>query len=235
MNSLQSVAARISLGSILALLGAFSSGCTTFSLADQAGVLAIPRHERLADVPLAIVRFDFDDGTIRGHESRRRWHKILATGLDQTNLFAKVSAVDTLAADFEGYTLTGRVRRFRFRQNWFPTFIPVHVGLSLFTLGGWTLLGGPTTGTSVAMTADFQLRDHQGEVIHEFSENYASVRVLNIYSSDAKNPYKQPNIAFAALVEGIAKKLESALPEEEASSPATNLSTPELAPPPQSN
>ncbi|MCP3985457.1 MAG: hypothetical protein GY723_13790 [bacterium] len=187
------------------------SGCTSFSLSSQTGVLPIPKHPRASEAALVVERFQFDDGTLTSFYDRAKWREILIAGLDQSNIFATVGESERAPSDFAGYTLSGTIRRFSYQKNWVPTFIPFHVALSFFTLGAYTIFGGPTTGTSVRMTADFELRDASGEVVASFTENFASTRAVNIYTSDAKNPYNNPNVALASFIDSAAGKLEAAL------------------------
>ncbi|MCP5058427.1 MAG: hypothetical protein GY937_17120 [bacterium] len=197
--------------SILLCLSLPLAGCTSFALSRQTGVLPIPKHERASEAALLVERFEFDEDTLTTFHDRAKWRELLIAGLDQSNIFATVGEAERGASDFEGYTLSGTVRRFRFEKNWVPTFIPFHVALSFFTLGAYTIFGGPTTGTAVRMTVDFELKDASGELVTSFRENYASTRAVNIYTSDAKNPYNNPNVALASFIDAAAGKLEAAL------------------------
>ncbi len=197
---------------VLALvLLVFLSGCTSFSLSKQSGPLAISRHEQATEKTLAVLRFEFEDDTIAAFEDRAKWQQILAAGLGQSNVFETVREASVLDPEFDGYVLTGKVRRFTFEKNWVPTFFPFHVALSFFTLGGYTIFGGPTTGTAVRITVDFQLEDADGRPITAFTENYASTRAVNIYTSDAKNPYDNPNLALSRMIDSTAAHLAAAL------------------------
>jgi hypothetical protein len=204
------------------------AGCSTFTLAEQTGVLPIQKHRRATDETLAVLPFSFepddpDDASDLGGADLVKWESLLASGLDQSNIFANVI---TFSGDESqspsDYVLGGRITRFRFQKNWVPTFFPLHLGLSFFTFTGYTLFGGPTTATIVRFTVEFELkRVDSGETLVTFDRNYRSTRAVNVYSKGVDNPYNNPNLVFAHIVESAATAIAEALPEPAPSEPSS--------------
>jgi hypothetical protein len=194
-------------------------GCSTFSLSEQSGYLAVPKHRRAQDAALVVLPFAFapedpDDADRLTERDLVKWQQMLASGLDQTNIVGSVATVPAGEVPASGdYALGGRITRFRFQKNWVPTFFPIHLGLSFFTFTGYTLFGGPTTATVVRFAVEFELTDaRSGELIRSFSENFTSTRAVNIYSKGSENPYDNPNLVFSKVVDSAATKIASALP-----------------------
>jgi hypothetical protein len=200
-----------------------SAGCSTYSLSDQSGVLPLAKHRRANDGKLAVALFEYvpddpDDADKVTDGDLLALQRVLLNGFDQTDIFSSVVAADgteTLGAvDSQGdYVLDGRITNFRFEKNWVPTFFPVHVGMSFITLTGYTIFGGPTTATIVRMSVDFELRDGAtGETVALFTERYTSTRAVNIYSKGAENPYENPNMVLAQIIDSAAKRMAVAIP-----------------------
>jgi hypothetical protein len=202
-----------------AILLTLAVGCSTFSLHEQSGDLAVTSHSRARDATLVVLPFAFDpedpdDAGRLTEDDLARWQGILAAGLDRTNILESVVAAPGGGSPPAGdYALGGRITRFQFRKSWVPTLIPIHLGASFLTFTGYTLFGGPTAETVVHFTVDFELEDlRSGELIHSFEEDFASTRKINVYSEAAENPYENPNLAFSEVVDSAAAKIARALP-----------------------
>lgn len=195
------------------------AGCSSFALREQSGVLPIQKQRRASEAALLVMPFsyapedpkDADDLT---PADLLLWRRLVASGIDQSNIFATVAAApESGARPPADYLLSGRITRFRFEKNWVPTFFPIHLGLSFFTFTAYTLFGGPTTATIVRFSTEFQLqRADTGEEIVTFDENFRSTRAVNVYSGGAENPYDNPNLVFAKVIESAAIKIAAALP-----------------------
>jgi hypothetical protein len=210
---------RLPLGGAVAILLTLAVGCTTFSLSEQSGDLAVTSHPRARDAALVVLPFAFapedpEDASRLTKHDLASWQRILTAGLDRTNLLESVVAAPGGGAPATGdYALGGRITRFQFRKSWVPTLIPIHLSLSFLTFTGYTLFGGPTAATVVHFSVDFQLEDlRSGEIIHSFEEDFASTRRINVYSEAAENPYENPNLVFSKVVDSAAAKITSALP-----------------------
>src|SRR5262245_46377440 len=191
------------------LLGA----CTTFHLREQQGVLPIQKQRRASEATLVVLPFSFapedpDDAHDLSPDDLATWQRMVATGIDQANIFARVDTADLgaerPAAD---YVLGGRITSFRFQKNWVPTFFPIHLALSFFTFTGYTLFGGPTTATIVRFSSVFHFDLGSGETIAAFNETYRSTRAVNVYSKGAENPYDNPNLVFAQIISSVATRV----------------------------
>jgi hypothetical protein len=195
------------------------AGCVGFSLREQSGVLPIQKQRRASEGTLLVTPFPYEppnpkDASDLTPEDLEVWQQLLVSGIDQSNVFAKVEAAPAQgsppAADF---VLSGRITRFRFQKNWVPTFFPIHLGLSFFTFTAYTLFGGPTTATIVRFTVDFHLeRADTGQEILAFDQNYRSTRAVNVYSKGVDNPYDNPNLVFAQVIGTAATRIAAALP-----------------------
>jgi hypothetical protein len=146
---------RLPLGGAVAILLTLAVGCTTFSLSEQSGDLAVTSHPRARDAALVVLPFPFspedpdDAGQLTEHDLAS-WQRILTAGLDQTNILESVVAAPGGGAPATGdYALGGRITRFQFRKSWVPTLIPIHLSLSFLTFTGYTLFGGSTAATVV--------------------------------------------------------------------------------------
>jgi hypothetical protein len=203
----------------IAILLTLAVGCSTFSLSEQSGDLAVTSHPRARDAALVVLPFAFapedpDDAGRLTEDDLARWQGILAAGLDRTNILESVVAAPGGGTPPAGdYALGGRITRFQFRKSWVPTLIPIHLSLSFLTFTGYTLFGGSTAETVVHFSVAFELEDlRSGELIHSFEEDFASTRKINVYSEAAKNPYENPNLAFSEVVDSAAVKIASAFP-----------------------
>lgn len=210
---------RFPLVGVVAVLLALAVGCSTFTLADHSGPLAVPEHPRARDASLVVLPFAFvpEDPADAGRlteDDLARWQRLLAAGLDQTNILESVVVASGAETPPAGdYTIGGRITRFRFQKNWIPTLIPIHLSLSFLTFTGYTLFGGATAATVVHFTVGFELKDvRSGELIHSFEEGFTSTRKINVYSEAAENPYENPNLVFSKLIDSAATKIASALP-----------------------
>jgi hypothetical protein len=210
---------RFPLAEAVAVLLTLAVGCSTLSLSEQSGSLAVPEHPRARDAALVVLPFAFtpedpdDAGRLTEHDLAR-WQTMLAAGLDQTNILESVVAASSSGTPPAGdYALGGRITRFQFRKSWVPTFFPIHLSLSFLTFTGYTLFGGSTAATVVRFSVDFELTDaRSGELIRPFQEDFTSARKINVYSEAAENPYENPNLVFSKIVDSAATKIASALP-----------------------
>ena len=200
-----------------------SAGCSTYSLSDQNGVLPLAKHRRANEGKLAVALFEYVPDDPKDADKVTQGdllalQRVLVGGFDQTDIFSSVAAADSaeragLLDPNADYVLDGRITNFRFEKNWVPTFFPVHVGMSFITLTGYTIFGGPTTATIVRMSVDFELRDSAtGETVALFTERYTSTRAVNIYSKGAENPYDNPNLVLAQMIDSAAKRMAVAIP-----------------------
>jgi hypothetical protein len=210
---------RLPLVGAVAVLLTLAVGCSTFRLADHSGPLALQEHPRAREASLVVLPFAFapedpDEAGRLTEDDLARWQRILAAGLDQTNILESVVVASGAEAPPAGdYTIDGRITRFWFQKNWIPTLIPIHLSLSFLTFTGYTLFGGATAATAVHFSVDFELTDvRSGEFIHSFEESFTSTCKINIYSEAAENPYENPNLVFSKLVDSAATKIASALP-----------------------
>jgi len=203
----------------VAVLLTLAVGCSTFSLSEQSGDLAVPKHRRARDAALVVLPFAFepedpdDAGRLTEHDLAR-WQRMLAAGLDQTNILESVVVASGGGAPPAGdYTISGRITRFRFQKSWIPTLIPIHVSLSFLTFTGYTLFGGATAATVVRFTVDFELTDvRSGRLIQQFEEDFTSTRKINVYSEAAEDPYENPNLVFSKVVDSAATKIANVFP-----------------------
>ena len=207
------------LASFLTLLPIVLFGCTTFSLGEQSGVLPIQKQRRASEATLLVAMFSYapedpKDPADLTQTDLARWQQLVTSGIDQSNIFAKVEAAPESGTPSQGdYVLGGRITRFRFQKNWVPTFFPLHLGLTFFTFTAYTLFGGPTTATVVRFATEFELRRaDSGEQILAFDESYRSTRAVNVYSKGVENPYDNPNLVFARVIESASMKIAAALP-----------------------
>lgn len=213
----------------LLLVPILSAGCTAFSLSEQSGTLPIAKQRRASDETLAVLPFPYqpadpDDASDLGAEDLAKWQNLLVAGLDQANIFAKVIPVSAgEPSPSSDYVLDGRITNFRFQKNWVPVFFPLHLGLSFFTFTAYTLFGGPLTATIVRFTVEFQLRRADSpESIASFEKSYRSGRAVNVYSKGAENPYDNPNLVFANIIESAAMAIAVSLPEESIAEPLSS-------------
>ena len=210
---------RLPLVGAVAVLLTLAVGCSTFSLSEQSGDLAVPEHRRARDAALVVLPFAFapedpdDAGRLTEHDLAR-WQRMLAAGLDQTNILESVVVASGGGAPPAGdYTISGRITRFRFQKSWIPTLIPIHVSLSFLTFTGYTLFGGATAATVVRFSVDFEVTEvRSGELIQSFEEDFSSIRKINVYSEAAENPYENPNLVFSKVVDSAATEVASLFP-----------------------
>ena len=201
-----------------AVRGQFASMPT--SLGPNAGILPIQKQRTATNEILAVCRFDYEPRESGDTEFEsldlQQWQHIVVMGLNQANIFADVvSCTGDEVPAVASYVLDGRITRFRFQKNWFPTFFPIHLGLSFFTFTGYTLFGGPTTMTIVRFAVDFELRRvGSDDVILSLSKNYRSTRAVNVYTRGVENPYDNPNLVFAEILGSTAISIAAALPED---------------------
>jgi hypothetical protein len=221
--------------SLLLMIPVLVAGCSTFRLREQSGVLAIAKQRRASDDTLQVMPFPYTpedpkDSADLTPEDLSRWQELLASAIDQSNVFAVVQAAPASGSPAgNGYVLMGRITNFKFEKNWVPTLFPIHLGLSFLTFTGYTLFGGPTTATIVRFAVHFELR-HAGssELVTEFDESYRSTRAVNIYSKGAENPYDNPNLVFAQVVTSASMRIAAALPYPASlGAPAEGMQVPE--------
>jgi hypothetical protein len=207
-------------------------GCSTFHLSNQTGILPIHKQRPATESILAVCQFTYEpqESNDTGLEffDMQQWQHIVVMGLNQANIFADVVACTgdeiPVAAS---YVLDGKITRFRFQKNWFPTFFPIHLGLSFFTFTGYTLFGGPTAMTIVRFAVDFELRRAgSDEIILSLSKNYRSTRAVNVYTKGVENPYDNPNMVFAEILGSTAISIAAALPEDHEALAATTALPP---------
>jgi hypothetical protein len=221
-----------------ALLSALASlvaipGCATFHLSEQTGILPIQKQRGATDEILAVCGFTHEvlDSSDKPLEALdlQKWQSIVVSGMNQANIFADVvSCSGEEIPEVASYVLSGRIERFRFQKNWFPTFFPLHLGLSFFTFTGYTLFGGPTTMTIVRFAVEFELRKvGTNELVLTLDKNYRSTRAVNVYSKGVNNPYDNPNLVFAEVLGSTAISIALALPDE----PEPPLGSPLESPP----
>jgi hypothetical protein len=210
---------RLPLVGAVAVLLTLAVGCSTFSLSEQSGSLAVSKHRRARDAALVVLPFAFapedpDDADRLSERDLAKWQQMLAAGLDQTNILEFVVVASGGGAPPAGdYTIGGRITRFRFQKSWIPTFIPIHLTLSFLTFTGYTLFGGATAATVVRFTVDFELTDvRSGGLIQSFEEDFSSIRKINVYSEAAENPYENPNLVFSKVIDSAATKIAAAFP-----------------------
>jgi hypothetical protein len=194
------------------------SGCTSFRLADhRAPLLEVIKHRRASDSACAVLSFDsaLEGGGSLSPADVSRWQKLLAQGLDRSNIFAEVVAAPGHTVPLEvDYVVDGEITEFNFQKNWVPTFFPGHVGLSLFTMSLYTWFAGPTTVTDVDFAVRVDVKDARtGELLDSFTEYYEDVSTLNIYTDGAGNPYQNPSLVFTQVINDVATKIAAALPE----------------------
>jgi hypothetical protein len=197
-------------------------------LREQTGVLAVGKQRRASEATLLVMPFPYapedpKDASDLTPDDLARWQQLLASGIDQSDIFAVVDVAPAGgAAPADGYVLSGRITRFSFQKNWVPTFFPIHLGLSFLTFTGYTLFGGPTTATVVRFAVHFEVRSagSGGEVV-AFDENYRSSRAVNIYSKGVENPYDNPNLVFAQVITSAAMKIAASLPYPALAAPAS--------------
>jgi hypothetical protein len=210
---------RAALLSILTLLIAIP-GCSTFHLSEQTGFLPMQKQRGATDEILAVCGFthevlDSGDNPLEALDLQK-WQSVVVMGMNQANIFADVvSCSGEEIPEVASYVLSGKIERFRFQKNWFPTFFPLHLGLSFFTFTGYTLFGGPTTMTIVRFAVQFELRKvDTNELLLALDKNYRSTRAVNVYSNGAKNPYDNPNLVFSEILGSTAISIALALPDE---------------------
>jgi hypothetical protein len=195
-------------------------GCSTFHLYEQTGVLPIQKHRRVTDSTLAVRDFSYESQDPNDTDivaaDLDKWRSLVVSGINQANIFAEVipySGDD--AGALATYTLDGHITSFRFQKNWVPIFFPLHLGLSFFTFTGYTLFGGPTTATIVRFSVSFELRRADtDELITSFDKSYRSTRAVNVYSKGFENPYDNPNLVFAKILEYAVIEIAAALPDD---------------------
>lgn len=207
-------------------------GCATFHLSEHTDLFSLQRQRAATSETLAVCEFTYQPeepkDTPLEASDLEKWQSLVVLGLNQTNIFADVVACsDEEIPSVASYVLNGRITRFRFQKNWVPTFFPVHLGMSFLTFSGYTLFGGPVTFTIARFAVEFELRRvDTDEIVVSFDRNYYSRRAVNIYSRGLENPYSNPNLVFAEILQSAAIEIAVALPEE----PEPPGETPQLAP-----
>jgi hypothetical protein len=155
-----------------------------------------------------------DDGPKLTAAELSAWQGLLAAAIAESKIFASVEiASEGRMPSADDYILGSRITRFRFQKRWVPTLFPFHIALSLFTMSMYTMFGGPTSATSVEFAARFELRRAgSGHVMADFSESYRLGRLLNVISDPARNPYDNPNLVFAQIINSAVAKIVEVLP-----------------------
>ena len=117
----------------VAVLLTLAVGCSTFTLADHSGPLAVPEHPRARDASAVVLPFVFapedpDDAGRLTEGDLARWQRMLAAGLDQANILESVAVASGAESRSAGdFAIGGRITRFRFQKSWIPTLIPIHL------------------------------------------------------------------------------------------------------------
>ena len=203
---------------ILMLLPVLLTGCSSFSLSDNPGSLTVMKQRRVKDATLVVKSFNYtpvDKGDKEmTPQDIEKWQEILVQGLDQSNIFAEVVAEKgDRASGNAAYSVDGRITRYYFKKNWVPTFFPLHLAASFFTLTGYTWLGGPTTATKVDFEVQADLKDTKsGVLIKSFTERFQDTSAMNIYSKDMNSPYGNPSMALSKVIDSLAIGIAAALP-----------------------
>lgn len=197
----------------------FLTGCSSFNLAEHSGDLPVKKQRRAKDVTAMVKPFDYspiesDEGDLMVKEDLLRWQHILADGLNRSNVMTEVVSLNgEKPPENVAYIIDGKVKRFYFKKNWVPTFFPLHLAASFFTLTGYTWLAGPTTVTKVDFQVEVQLKDAKsGEVVKTFTEQFQDTSSMNIYSKDTNNPYGNPSMVFSRVIDSLAGDIAAALP-----------------------
>lgn len=200
---------------IYALLPVLITSCTTFHLSEHQGSVAVKKQRRAKDVLCVVRPFAYTGEDAMTPSDLKRWQEILAEGLNHSNIFAEVlaQAGDQQPLD-AAYVIEGKVTKFSFQKNWVPTFFPVHLGLSFLTLTIYTWVAGPTTVTIVEFESVVDLKDAKtGSLIKSFTPSFKDTSTLNVYSKDVNNPYGNPSLVFAPIIDSLASDIAATLPE----------------------
>lgn len=203
----------------LLTIPAFLVSCSSFNLAEHSGDLSVKKQRRAKDVtgvvqPFAYTPIESDEQDLMTKEDLLRWQEVLADGLNRSNIFADIVRQNgDKVPDHTAYLIDGKIKRFYFKKNWVPTFFPLHLGLSFITLTGYTWAAGPTTVTKIDFQVEVNIKDAKsGEVIKTLSEQFQDTTTMNIYSKDLNNPYGNPNLVFARVIDSLAADMAAALP-----------------------
>jgi hypothetical protein len=194
------------------------TSCSSFSLSEHPGDLTVKKQRRAKEATLVVKAFKYDpvekEEEGMAPQDIAKWQELLTQGLDQSNIFAQVVAEKgDRTADSAVYSLDGKITRYYFKKNWVPTFFPVHIGASLFTLTLYTWFAGPTTVTKVDFEIQADLKDAKsGTLIKTFTERFQDTSALNIYSKDTNNPYGNPSITISKVIDSLATDIAAALP-----------------------
>lgn len=203
---------------ILMVLSVFLSSCSSFSLSEQPGTLSIKKQRRAKDATLIVKSFTYEP-VDKGDDEMApqdivKWQELLAQGIDQSNIFTEVvMEKGDRVSDKTAYSVDGKITRYYFKKNWVPTFFPLHLGASFFTLTIYTWLAGPTTVTKVDFEVQVDLKESKsGTLIKSFTERFQDTSAMNVYSKDTNNPYGNPGIVLSKVIDSLASDMAVALP-----------------------
>jgi len=200
------------------VLSVFLSSCSSFSLSEYPGNLSVKKQRRAKDATLAVKSFTYDpvekDADKLTPEDMMKWQELLTRGIDQSNIFTEVIMENgDRASDKTAYSVDGKITRYYFKKNWVPTFFPLHLAASFFTLTGYTWLAGPTTVTKVDFEVQVDLKESKsGALIKSFTERFQDTSALNIYSKDINSPYGNPGIVLTKVIDSLTSDMAAALP-----------------------
>jgi hypothetical protein len=204
--------------SLLSVLLAFLTSCSSFSLTDHPATLSVKKQRRAKDITLVVKAFKYEpidqDEQEMAPADIVKWQELLAQGLDQSNIVTEVvPEKGDRASDNAAYSVDGKITRYYFKKNWIPTFFPVHLAASVFTLSLYTWLAGPTTVTKVDFEVQADLKEVKtGTLIKSFTERYQDTSPVNIYTKDTNNPYGNPSLVFSKVIDSLAINMAAALP-----------------------
>jgi len=212
-----------------------TSACTTFHMTEQYAPAAVLKHRRASEETAVVLPFLFvpaskgDQGDMTPQDLAR-WQELLAQGLDQADIFARIVTAGSAQAPAR-YAISGEIHDFSFAKNWVPTFFPIHLGASFFTFSLFTFLGGPTTLTKVNFDVTVDVKDvSTGESLGSFRKGFASTDVHNLYTKSTKNPYDNPTLVWNDVIGNLATEISAALPPDVAPVPATAAAPATTAP-----
>lgn len=209
----------------------FISGCSHIHLADQSPQINVTKLSQSTASVCGVAPFGFeptdkDQADAMTSADLAKWHKIYFDAVNLSDICKETIKLDSSNNIHQNidYLIDGKITDFYFKKNWVPVFFPLHIGISFFTLGLYTLAAGPTTTTKVSFKYVVNLKDAKsGAIINTIQKSYESTDPLNIYSSDTKNPYGNPSIAISPLVDHSLVMLAEAIRKNESKNKSQNL------------
>lgn len=197
----------------------FLSSCAHVHLADRSPEINIIKLSQATNSVCGVAPFVFeptnkDEADLMTSADLAKWHKIFFDAVNLSDICKETIKLDSgsnVSKNID-YLIDGKITNFYFKKNWVPVFFPLHLGLSFFTIGIYTLAAGPTTTTKVDFKYIVNLKDAKtGAIITSIPESYKSIDPLTIYSSDTKNPYGNMSVAFTPLIDHSLVMLAEAL------------------------